>query len=209
MAVPKWASRRARERAAPGPRDTDSDAALAAAPGDQVEEGVMIATSAIRLAAKNDLILRAFRDGTDYNAEAMAQLVRGEILALAEEKEQDATRADEVRRAVRRRWGRARHQHDYRRADRELLERREQVNSLLAARLRALCDDRTYVRTLADQARDAALDEIAYSMRDKARALHSTAMVDEDYPIARTLRMQMIAHDLEELERTRGGTRWV
>lgn len=207
MAVPKWASRR--ERSTRAPAEPSPSTALTANADDQVDEGAMIATSAIRLAAKNDLILRAVRDGADYDAATMAALVRGEILALAAEKAQDASRADEVRRAVRRRWGTARHQHDYRRADRELLERREQVNSGLAARLRELSEDPDYVRTLANQARDAALDELASSFRDKARALHSTAMVDEDYPVARTLRMQMIAHDLEELDRSRNGTRWV
>ncbi|MCU1438264.1 MAG: hypothetical protein JWP66_1351 [Naasia sp.] len=207
MAVPKWATRLARKRAARAAderRRTPLDPALA----DQVDEGVLIATSAVRLAAKNDLILRALRDGDEYDAGALAGAVRAELLALAEEKVEDARRVESVRRSVRRRFGVPRHQHDYRRADRAPLEKREQVNAALAVRLRALSEDDDYIRDIVARARDAALDEIAYSMRDKARALYNTAMVDEDYEVARELRMQMIAHDLNELERTRGA-RWV
>jgi hypothetical protein len=134
----------------------------APAPSDPVpveeiaEEGVLIAASAVRMAVKNLQIEKA--------AIAAAREV---FRALAREKREDVERLDDIIEHARDRPGRATHQTDYRKADAELLERREQVSDILADRLDELADDDEYLHGVVDAARNAAWDEIGASIEAK------------------------------------------
>jgi hypothetical protein len=145
----------------------------APAPSDPVpveeiaEEGVLIAASAVRMAVKNRQIVRALRDRDDYSEKAAIAAAREVFRALAREKREDVERLDDIIEHARDRPGRATHQTDYRKADAELLERREQVSDILADRLDELADDDGYLRGVVDAARNAAWDEIGASIEAK------------------------------------------
>lgn len=153
---------------------------------------------------KNDLIVRALRYREDYDDSALADSVRARLLALADESADNADRIRAIRRSVRWRWGRSRRHDGYRRADRELLERRQEIEDGLARRLRLLSEDAAHVAGVVSGARDAALDEIAHAVRDRVTALDSTTMVDENYLREREARTRLMLRDLEALERSKG-----
>ncbi|MEO5921745.1 MAG: hypothetical protein ABIQ01_11455 [Pseudolysinimonas sp.] len=128
------------------------------------EEGVLIAASAVRMAVKNRQIIRALRDRADYSEKAAISAAREVFRALAREKREDVDRLEDILDHARDRPGRAQHQTDYRGADAELLERREQVSDILAYRLEELAADDDYLRGNVLAARDAAWDEIGASI---------------------------------------------
>ncbi len=126
-----------------------------------VDEGVMIAGAALRLAIKNGIVLRALRDRADFDETAALDAVRTELWDLAVEKEDDAQRIADARDDARDRSGKAVHQSDYRAGDLHTLERREEVSRGLAERLRQLSSDDEYVRAVYARANEAALDELS------------------------------------------------
>lgn len=126
-----------------------------------VDEGVLIAGSALRLAVKNGIVLRALRDRADYDEAEALDAVRHELRDLAEEKDDDASRIADAREDATGRSGKAVHQSDYRAGDLGTLKRREDVSRGLADRLRELSDDTEYLRDMYARANEAALDELS------------------------------------------------
>lgn len=108
---------------------------------EMVDDGVLIAAAAVRLAVKNLIILRSARDRADYSPERVMAAVREELENLATEKDADAAaRLREVGRRAAERDGQPRHHDDYRSGDTELLAKRAEVSERLATRLRELGD---------------------------------------------------------------------
>jgi hypothetical protein len=64
-----------------------------------VDEGVMIALTAIRMAVKNRIIVGALRERNDYNADEYVAAARQEITALARQNDELATRLENRARA--------------------------------------------------------------------------------------------------------------
>ncbi len=164
------------------------------------EEGLLIAASAVRMAVKNRQIVRALRDRADYSEKAAVAAAREVFTALAREKREDVDRLEDILDHARDRPGRAQHQTDYRGADAELLERREQVSDILADRLDDLAADDEYLLGIVDAARNAAWDEIGASIEAKlARRPESEDAAA--YRAARDRRLkEFIAIDLPLLE---------
>lgn len=131
------------------------------------EEGLLIAASAVRMAVKNRQIVRALRDRDDYSEKAAVAAAREVFRALAREKREEVERLDDIIEESKDRPGRAQHQTDYRRADADNLDRREQVSDILADRLDDLADDDRYLLGIVDAARNAAWDEIGSSIEAK------------------------------------------
>lgn len=167
-----------------------------------VDEGLLIAATALRLGAKNRLIVNALRDGQPFDQEWWEQTVREDIEALIQERETDAARLQGVRASARRRLGRPQHFHDYRHADVAILALREQVDRELAKRLRELLGDSDFCRSILASARESALDEIV-----SAHAFRQTQLAgfvrDERYVAEREERIESVRHDLEALARAR------
>lgn len=159
-----------------------------------VEEGLLIARSALRLAIKNHIIIRALRERADFDYDDLHRALRDEVNALASERAADAERLEEARDRARKRKGRARHQTDYRQADVELLRLREQIDRVLVQRLQDLVDDEAFFREIVDAARDAAMTEIM-----QAGLWPAETAVDERYRVARRARMESVKRDLLEL----------
>ena len=171
---------------------------------EMVEDGVLIAAAATRLAIKNLVILKALRDRVDYSIDRTTAAVRQELNNLAVEKDFDAARlATESLRASSREGDPHGHS-DYRHGDVVALDRRSAVSLRLAARLRALADDDEFVASLVEGSHAAAWNEIAASIT--ARAAQSTgAPHDAAYDRERGSRLIELLGDLNDLDNNRPG----
>ncbi|MEQ1736085.1 MAG: hypothetical protein ABL886_06765 [Rhodoglobus sp.] len=166
---------------------------------EMVDDGVLIAASATRMAIKNVVVLKALRDRVDYSIERMTTAVRQELNNLASEKEFDAARqASESLRASARDGDSLNHS-DYRQADTLALERRSEVSRRLAARLRELAEDEEFVGALVERSHAAAWQEIAASITSRA-ALSSGAPHDGNYDSERGDRLLALLGDLNDLD---------
>ena len=166
---------------------------------DLVEEGELIASSSVRLAVKNLIIMGSLSEGLDYDEQRYTQAARDELLELAREKDDDADRVAQDAAQASERAGRGQSFHDYREVDGAILERRELYARQLASHLRTLADDEGYARGLAMRARESAWDEIATSV--KAKLARANAPLDEGYAEHRDERLRLVLGDLRKLER--------
>lgn len=165
-----------------------------------VDEGMLIIRAALRLAAKNQLIIRALRDEELYDRAELAAAVRAEMAELADEKEADAARLKKAGTRAARRRGRAVHQTDYRSGDVSALALRERINRRLAARLRQLADDDAFVDGVLEGARDAAMSELLSAGLSRTPVFRP----DRDYERLRAARMRVVQRDLDDLARSLG-----
>jgi hypothetical protein len=134
----------------------------------QIEEGYLVALSALRLAVKNGVILRTIRDGAPWNEAEATELARQAIDSLARELDENATRLsnDSVAEAPTARASRSARS----RRDQARIRRSREEAARLAARsrtlrgvverLRTAHDDEAVVRDLALRARDDTLSEL-------------------------------------------------
>jgi hypothetical protein len=168
----------------------------------QIEDGVLVALSAARLAVTNRLIVRSLRDGKNYDAQRVRLRVTTEILKLAVEKEKDAKRIRKVLQGVADKPGVADSPNDFRARDAKTLKRRARVSAGLAARLAELATDPDVVGDIAERANSAFLDEFAVSVARGARAFRTPT----GQPLSemdRNAELQGLAEDLERLEQER------
>jgi hypothetical protein len=138
-----------------------------------VQEGTLVALSAVRLATKNGLILSTLRDRTPWQEEAAVAIARRALLSLIDELEADADRIEiDARSAAtaaraarvasvsspgsrRSRTERTRLRDEVKR-----LDARERSMRGVVARLRATADDEALRHEVVLQARDDALHEL-------------------------------------------------
>jgi hypothetical protein len=162
----------------------------------QIDEGVLIAASATRMAVANGLIERILRDGFNYDERRLRLAVQAQLLALARENEEDAERIGETRDLQRSRGYRGAA------ADRDAprLQRRIDVSRGLAARLREVSTDEAAVSELAERAREAALGELAVSVELSSRSLKPrTDIVQDVGRDTRDHRMRSLREELAAL----------
>ena len=185
--------------------ETVDPARLAEVQG-QVDEGLLIITSDLRMRAKNQLIVAAHGADPAYSLPALERRLREQIEALIAEKRQAATHlAGEAKRAAKRR-GRATHQTDYREGDVERIRSRRLIEQQLALRLEGLLANPAALAEILDAAREAALDE----MFQARLQVTEQRFPDEVYDgWSRQERMQQVGWDLAQALRKgrRGGTR--
>ena len=137
----------------------------------QIEEGFIVARSALRLSTKNGIILSIIRDGDHWNDSAAEQVARAAIDALALELEATALRLEEEsqRAAPRDRdEGPARSKGERaraarRRAEGERLALRGATMRGVVDELRHTRDDDDAVRQLVMRARDDTLGELIHA----------------------------------------------
>lgn len=165
---------------------------------DIVEDAVLLATAAVRIAVKNLLIVRALRDHADFDESWWRETVGREFELLAAENEADVARLEGVRAAVKGKRGQAVHPTDFRARDRPVLKRRIRILRLIAARLRQLAVDEDAVLALVAVARQAALDEITTARHDPS----ARATAD---PKERAEGLALLAEDLAALATERTG----
>ena len=132
---------------------------------DIVDDAAIISLSAVRLAAKNLIIVRALRDRVDYHDDWYVSAIRSEFEALAAEKDHDARRVERAQAAASTKRGRGTHPTDYRAADVAALGRRTITLHALALKLREMATDVSLAHTILAAARVDALDEMTASIR--------------------------------------------
>ena len=124
-----------------------------------VEEGLLIALSAVRMAVKNHIIVGALREHRDFADADYAAAVRTELNRLVRQNEEDAERTGRLRKILARQRS-AFEVTDDRRLDVRQLGLRRRVHLKLAAALRTVADDDAQVAALLDRARQDASEEI-------------------------------------------------
>lgn len=124
-------------------------------------DALLVARAGLRQSVKNVVIVRALRDGADFDPDWYADAVRAELEAMAVETETDAARLQREHDYAKGRYYEAVTARDYVHRDVPALRKRRKVMLALAAELRARADDDEFVTALIDEARANALDEIA------------------------------------------------
>jgi len=169
----------------------------------QIEDGVLVALAAVRLAVTNRLIVRSLRDGQDYNEERLRQRVTNEILKVAAEKEKDAERIRAILETVADKPGAADDASDFRARDAKMLKRRAKVSEGLAERLNELAVDPDVLGEVADRAHAAFLDEFAVSVARGVRAFDDPVRGAPLSAMDRNAALQGLSEDLDDLLRAR------
>ena len=140
-----------------------------------LEEGLMIAEYATRLALRNAITIGALRDSGQFQSARFVIEAREVIRGLAEESSDAAARVAREREWATYLEGPAEHVHDYRQADELNLRRREALSLSLAEMLVERADDEAYLLELVESARRDAWFDVAHSIevmlvaRDSAR----------------------------------------
>jgi hypothetical protein len=159
-----------------------------------VDDGVMIALAAVRLAAKNRIILSAVRDRLDFDEVGLLRFVRTVLARVAEENDETAERVDAASQDPGLAPGVAL---DVAITIRDSHRRRPEVHRALAARLRDLADDPPRVAELVAQAQDAAAAELTRAVAAQAAA--PSYADDARYEEERPERVAGLAVDLLDL----------
>jgi hypothetical protein len=191
-----------------GSRDSaDGAADRAAVPSTEriVDEGMLIAIAAVRMALKNRIIVSALREHTDYvdaDYRAWARLELGEV---ARQNDEDSTRVERLGSYLSRtsKSGKGREVENKRR-DVIRLGRRRTLHDNVAERLRTLAADDDRVAELVEKARADALQEINEALATRLLAQRIDPR-QPGYAAARAERMRAVgAIDLAALaKRTR------
>ncbi|WEO76649.1 hypothetical protein BJQ94_14965 [Cryobacterium sp. SO2] len=126
-----------------------------------VDEGMLIAMSAVRMALKNRIIVGALREHADYDPAEYAALARQELHEVARQNDEDSTRVERLGSYLSRTTGSGKSRElENKRRDVIRLGRRRTLHDRVAERLRALADDDERVAALVEQARTDALQEV-------------------------------------------------
>lgn len=164
---------------------------------EMIEEGVMLAESAGRMTLRNRFVVEALRGEQPYDDERAAAAAREVIYELVQQADETAEASADDRETAAKREGKAKHQHDYRRADTSNLRRREKVYSAVAKRLWELREDPAYLHEFATRARDEAWGDVAGAIEARLDREWPQIEVDAEYELARPQRMQELFEDLQ------------
>ncbi|TFC84437.1 hypothetical protein E3T28_03595 [Cryobacterium sinapicolor] len=167
-----------------------------------VDEGLLIALSAVRMAVKNHIIVGALREHRDFAGADYTAATRSELTRQATHNEEDAERVGRQRKAV----GRQRSAFDITDDDRlevRQLALRRRVHLKLAGALRAVARDDEQVADLLERARTDASEEIGAALANRL----VEQVVDSrepDYAQRRAERMRaLVSTDLAALLESR------
>lgn len=162
---------------------------------ERVADAVVVARAGVRQRVKNVMIVRALRDGADFEPAWYAEAARAELELAAVESETDAARVQRELEHARGRHLRAVTARDYVDRDVPTLRLRRRVLLALAARLRLLAQQHHEIAALIDEARASALDEIAAATAAVPRRRGPRTLTGS----ARRLALADLADDLAEL----------
>ena len=148
-----------------------------------VDEGVLIALSAVRMVVKNRIIIGVLREHADYSAADYAAIAQRELERLARQSEADARRVKRAKKALvkLRLTGPS---NENRRGDIKQLTLRRRVYESMARALRAVAGDDGRIADLVETARTDASDEIRNALTTKLITL-ATVHEEPDYLIDR------------------------
>lgn len=163
---------------------------------EMLEEGLLMAESAGRMALKNRLIVDALRGDQPYSDERAATLARDVLYELVQEADEGAEHLAAERESAAQREGRSQHQHDYHRGDLLNLRRREKVHAAVAKALWTRRSDAAYIDDLVTRARDDAWHELGAAIEQELDRRWPRFDEEPDYTEHRAERMEVVADDL-------------
>lgn len=131
-----------------------------------VEEGLMIARSALTMEVKNRIIVEALADGRAYDELRVRDLVRRELIELADENREAAARMRELAAAVLTSRG-AHTREGYQAGDHDSLADRATIHTRMSEQLRELSTDDTYLDEVAERARERAWSEVGDAIQSR------------------------------------------
>jgi hypothetical protein len=154
-----------------------------------VDEGMLIARSALSLVTKNHIIVRVLRDNRIFDRVETARFVKAELRRLAREQTGYAARVNREADDAAGVAGKPQHLHDYRDADFDQLHQRSEIYTLLAEELERLRDVREFVAEIVEGARANAWAELGSTIESRLDLL-VTPPPGSDYYIGREERMR-------------------
>jgi hypothetical protein len=206
MRWPSWFRKRAEE---PSMRPFDENALVEIAPPSldhSVDEGLMLADYATRMAVKNHIVVDTIQQGNAFDPIRHTGQAARMLQELADEQDEAAARVAEAREYVDGRDGDATHPHDYRVVDAGNLRRRERAATALAAALRDRAASEPELLAIVERARVDAWDEVGQAIEASLDAFSGAEALKADYEAERPARLRLlIRRDLAKLEQQRGG----
>ena len=169
-----------------------------------VEEGLLIARSALTMDVKNRIIVSVLRDDHRFDAIETALWVALELKRLSVEQAEYAERMNHLAVEVTNRHGPRRHEHDYGPRDYRLLIRRGLAYASLSDELARLVDEPTFVESVVEDARAQAWSELGTAIQSRLD-LGPMQQPDADYVLERDTRLRaFIAIDFARLRHSAG-----
>jgi hypothetical protein len=206
MRWPNWFRKRATK---PSMRPFDENALVSPEPAslDQsVEEGMLLADYATRMAVKNHIVIDTIQEGNDFDPTRHTDQAAEMLRELADEQDQVSARSAEAWLAVAGRGGDALHPHDYRDVDAANLLRRDESATALANALRERADSEEELLAIVERARKDAWDEVGHAIEASLDAFSGAEALKANYEAERPGRLRLlIQRDLARLEEQRGG----
>jgi hypothetical protein len=132
-----------------------------------VDEGVIIARTAVTMEVKNYIIIQAIREGHPFDFDEVIARVRRELLALATENNDSANRVQSLAVEVQSPRGAPDNSEGYQTDDHPTLTKRGVIHVLLAAELERLSEDEGFVAELAEAARVRAWAEVGEAIESR------------------------------------------
>ena len=169
-----------------------------------VEEGLLIARSALTMDVKNRIIVSALRDDHRFDAIETASWVALELKNLSREQAEYAERMSHLAVEVTDRHGPRRHEHDYGPRDYRQLTRRGLAYASLSDELARLVDEPAFVESVVEDARGQAWSELGTAIQSRLD-LGPMQQPDADYALERDTRLRaFIAIDFARLRLNAG-----
>ncbi len=159
---------------------------------DAIAEGVAIATAAVRLTVKNQILVGTIARGGAFEIAHYMDEARTALRAMADESEQAAEHLTLLRKRARGRHSDPHGTHDYRDRDVRNLRRRAKQSVGVAEHLRAMTDDPEALRDLVEEARAAAWADVRGNLDRRLRVEGMRADQDPEYETMREARMQAL-----------------
>jgi hypothetical protein len=132
-----------------------------------VDEGVLIASAAVAMDVKNQIIVEAIRDGSAFDPANVIAAVRRELLELADEHEASAHRVQQLSVDVQTPRGPRDNSEGYQVDDHPTLTKRGVIHVLLAAELERLSEDQDFVAEIAERARVQAWADVGSAIENR------------------------------------------
>jgi len=169
-----------------------------------VEEGLLIARSALTMDVKNRIIVSALRDDHRFDAAETAAWVALELKNLSREQAEYAERMNRLAAEVTDLQGPRRHEHGYGPRDYRQLTRRGLAYASLSNELARLVDEPTFVENVVEDARGKAWSELGTAIQSRLD-FGPMQQPDADYTLERDTRLRaFIAIDFARLRLTAG-----
>lgn len=157
-----------------------------------IAEGVAIATAAARLAVKNHILIGTIAEDGVFDTAKYMDDAREALRAMAEESEEAEENLTALRKRARGRHSDPSGTHDYRDRDVRNLRRRAKQSHGVATRLREMMQDDAALKTIVEEAREAAWSDVRHNLDRRLRVEGMRPDQDPDYDRMRDARMQAL-----------------